>query len=144
MKKLLFFLAGAAAVLSVSAAPQRVNFDKLPKNSQEFVQKHFARQTINRVEMDRSSSWDKYTVYFDNGTELSFEGGSGDWSQISVDKGAVPAGAIPVRIYTYTAQQYSGRQIRQIATTNDGYKVTLSDGRMLDFDKEGVFVKASK
>ncbi len=38
MKKLFLLIAAATMAWAVNAAPQKVNFDKLPKNSQEFVQ----------------------------------------------------------------------------------------------------------
>ena len=41
MKKILLLIASAAIALAVNAAPQKVDFGKLPKNSQEFIQKNF-------------------------------------------------------------------------------------------------------
>ena len=40
MKKILLLIASAAIALAVNAAPQKVDFGKLPKNSQEFIQKN--------------------------------------------------------------------------------------------------------
>ena len=82
MKKILLLIASAAIALAVNAAPQKVDFGKLPKNSQEFIQKNFPGEKVKAVEMDREASWDKYTVYFNSGNQVSFEGGSGDCSQI--------------------------------------------------------------
>ena len=64
MKKILLLIASAAIALAVNAAPQKVDFGKLPKNSQEFIQKNFPGEKVKAVEMDREASWDKYTVYF--------------------------------------------------------------------------------
>ena len=41
MKKILLLIASAAIALAVNAAPQKVDFGKLPKNSQEFIQKKY-------------------------------------------------------------------------------------------------------
>lgn len=41
MKKLLLTFVCAAAALGVCAAPEKIGFDKLPKSSQEFIQKNF-------------------------------------------------------------------------------------------------------
>ena len=57
MKKFLLFFVCASAAIAVSAAPQEVDFDKLPKNSQEFVQKNFANEKVKSVVMDREASW---------------------------------------------------------------------------------------
>lgn len=144
MKRFLFSLLFAAAAVAVSAAPQKVAFDKLPRNSQEFVQKNFPNEKIKAVEMDRESSWDKYTVYFNSGNRISFEGGSGDWSEIVMESGQVPYGAIPSKVKSYAGSKYSGQKIVMLKTTADGYEAKLSDGTILSFDKDGDFVKAAK
>jgi len=144
MKKFLLFFVCASAAIAVSAAPQEVDFDKLPKNSQEFVQKNFANEKVKSVVMDREASWDKYTVYFNSGTQVSFEGGSGDCSEIIMKNGTVPASAIQPRLRSYVASQYPSSQIVLYQTTADGYRLGLSDKTFLEFDKNGNFVKATK
>ena len=129
---------------AVTAAPQKVDFGKLPKNSQEFIQKNFPSEKIKSVEMDREASWDKYTVYFNSGSQVSFEGGSGDCSEIIMKNGSVPAAVIPVKIKSFAGSKYGSQRIVMMQTTADGYKVKLSDGTFLEFDKEGDFVKATK
>ena len=101
MKKILLLIASAAIALAVNAAPQKVDFGKLPKNSQEFIQKNFPGEKVKAVEMDREASWDKYTVYFNSGNQVSFEGGSGDCSQIIMKNGSVPMSVIPAKVKTY-------------------------------------------
>lgn len=144
MKKFLLFLAGTAMVVAVNAAPQKVDFDKLPKNSQEFIQKNFPKETVKLVEMDREASWDKYTVFFDSGTQVSFEGGSGDCSQIVMKNGTVPAMLVPAKIKAYVADNYPDRRIVMMKTTADGINVGLSDKTLLDFNEEGDFTQATK
>lgn len=144
MKKFVLFFVCAAAAMAVSAAPQKVDFDKLPASSQEFIRKNFPREKVKSVEMDREASWDKYTVYFNSGNRVSFEGGSGDCSEIVMKSGSVPASAVPSRLRSYVASQYPAMQIAMYQTTADGYRLGLSDKTFLDFDKNGNFVKAVK
>ncbi|WP_418992094.1 PepSY-like domain-containing protein [Alistipes sp.] len=144
MKKFLLFIVAAAVGFSVDAAPQKVDFDKLPNNSQEFIQKNFTREKVKDVQMDREASWDKYTVTFNSGTQVSFEGGSGDWSKIVMKDGYVPMTVIPVKIKSYTGANYPRLGVVMIETTADGYKVKLQNGTFLDFDKDGNYVKATK
>ena len=125
-------------------SPQKVDFGKLPKNSQEFIQKNFPGEKVKAVEMDREASWDKYTVYFNSGNQVSFEGGSGDCSQIIMKNGSVPMSVIPAKIKTYAGNNYAGQRIVMMETTADGYKVALADKTVLDFDKDGNFTKATK
>lgn len=144
MKKFLTLIACVATAFAVSAAPQAVDFDKLPKNSQEFVQKNFPNEKIKSVEMDRQSSWDKYTVYFNSGNQVSFEGGSGDCSQIIMKNGSIPMSLIPNKVRSYTSGKYPGQSVVMMETTSDGYRLRLADNTYLDFDKDGTFVKATK
>ena len=144
MKKFLLFFVCASAAIAVSAAPQEVDFDKLPKNSQEFVQKNFANEKVKSVVMDREASWDKYTVYFNSGNQVSFEGGSGDCSQIIMKNGSIPMSLIPNKVRSYTSGKYPGQSVVMMETTSDGYRLRLADNTYLDFDKDGTFVKATK
>lgn len=144
MKKFLLLVAAAAMAFAVTAAPQKVDFGKLPKNSQEFIQKNFPSEKVKSVEMDREASWDKYTVYFNSGNKVSFEGGSGECSEIVMKNGSVPASALPANIRTYVNNRYSGKPVTGMKTTTDGYKVYLSDKTVLNFDKNGDFVNAAK
>ncbi len=144
MKKFVLFFVCAATAVAVSAAPQKVGFDKLPASSQEFIQKNFPREKVKSVEMDREASWDKYTVYFNSGNQISFEGGSGDCSEIIMKNGSIPASAVPSRLRSYVASQYPNMRIMMYQTTSDGYRLGLSDKTFLDFDKNGNFVKATK
>ena len=145
MKKILMLFVCAATAVTVSAAPQKVEFDKLPNSSQEFIRKNFPQEKVKSVEMDREASWDKYTVYFNSGTQVSFEGGSGDCSEI-ITKGtaAVPADALSPRLRSYVTAQYPGERVVLYQTTADGYRLGLADKTFLDFDKNGNFVKAAK
>ena len=144
MKKFLTFFVCAAAAISVSAAPKNVDYDKLPASSQEFLQKNFAHETVKSVVLDREASWDKYTVYFNSGTQVSFAGGSGDCSEIIMKSGSVPAAALSPRLRSYVTAQYPNAQVVMYQTTADGYRLGLADKTFLDFDKNGNFVKAAK
>lgn len=144
MKKFLTLFVCAATAISVSAAPKSVDFDKLPAASQEFIQKNFPREKVKTVEMDREASWDKYTVYFNSGNQVSFEGGSGDCSQIIMKNGSIPMSLIPNKVRSYTSGKYPGQSVVMMETTSDGYRLRLADNTYLDFDKDGTFVKATK
>ena len=137
MKKILLLVAAAVFAFAVNAAPQKVDFGKLPKNSQEFIQKNFPGEKVKAVEMDREASWN-------SGNQVSFEGGSGDCSQIIMKNGSVPMSVVPAKIKTYAGNNYAGQRIVMMETTADGYKVALADKTVLDFDKDGNFTKATK
>lgn len=137
MKKMLLTLVCAATALGVCAAPQEVGFDKLPKPAREFIEKNFSIETVKSVEMDRKSTWDRYTVLFDNGSTIAFEGDKGTWTEILMKSGSVPATAVPPKIQTYIAKEYPGETITQITRSQKGYVVGLSDGETIPFDQNG-------
>jgi len=144
MKKILLLIAAAVFAFAVSAAPQKVDFGKLPKNSQEFIQKNFPGEKVKAVEMDREASWDKYTVYFNSGNQVSFEGGSGDCSQIIMKNGSVPMSVIPAKIKTYAGNNYAGQRIVMMETTPHRSQGGPPRRRQQPFDKDGNFTKATK
>lgn len=144
MKKLLLLFACAATAFAVNAAPQQVDFDKLPASSQEFIRKNFAGDPVKSVILDREASWDKYTVVLNSGTQVSFAGGSGDCSEIVMKHGDVPAAAMLPRLRSYVVSQYPQARVVLYQTTADGYRLGLADKTCLDFDKHGNFVKAVK
>ncbi len=144
MKKFICSLIGAATLFSLSAAPEKTTFDKLPASSQEFVQRYFSGETIRAVELDREASWDKYTVYFDSGNEVSFEGGTGDCSEVIMKHGSIPVSMLPAKVSAYVGMHYPNQKITAITHTKHGCRLTLANGIWADFNKEGEFVKASK
>lgn len=144
MKKFLLTLVCAAAAWCAGAAPQEVEFGKLPQKSQEFVQRYFSNDKVKRVEMDRDSSWDKYTVYFTSGNQVSFEGGTGDCTQIVMKEGYVPAAVLPSGVKSYIGRKYPNGKIKGYETTADGYKICLSDNTCVHFDKNGDFLKVTE
>lgn len=134
----------ATAAFCATAAPQNIDFNKLPENSQAFIRRNFPSEKVKSVEMDREATWNKYTVYFNSGSQVSFEGGSGDCSEIIMKNSSVPSSAMPANVRTYVNKRYPGKYVTGMKTTTDGYKVYLSDKTVLNFDKDGDFVNAAK
>lgn len=144
MKKVLSTLAALLAAVTLYAAPQKITFDKLPKNSQEFVQKYFAGETIRSVEMDRSSSSDKYVVWFDNGSSLTFAGGSGDCTQVMVEEGSIPYSLLKAPMKSYLQQHYPSERVVMWESMKEGSRLKLASGVVVYFDQDGKYVKATK
>lgn len=144
MKKVLLVLAFVAGSFVANAAPQNVSLDKLPKVSQELLKSDFSNEAVKNIQMDRESTWDKYTVHFTSGNAISFEGGSGDWSMIDMQSGAVPSNLIPVKINSHVKNNYPGNQIKMIMKTKDGYQVKLSGGVTVLYDKDGNVALATR
>ncbi len=137
MKKILL-LALTALTLTAVAMPHKVAFSKLPKRSQEFVERYFPAAKVISVELDRRSpSAEKYTVYFSDGNEVAFDGGSGDCSQIVMKSGSVPVDMLPAPMGEYLRANFPNEGVTMIERLNDGYRLQLANGTSLDFNKDG-------
>ncbi|MDX2285152.1 MAG: PepSY-like domain-containing protein [Bacteroidia bacterium] len=50
---------------------------------------------------------------------------------------------LPEAIRSYVEQTYPGSEIRWAKRDDDGYEIKLSNGRELEFDLDGVFLRES-
>ena len=92
-----------AAVLSYNVGAYRLKgFGKMPKSAQEFVQTYFAKENVQDVELNRDDKSEKYTVSFANGNQVVFDN-SGDWTEINMKVGPVPANVVPANIKAHVS-----------------------------------------
>ena len=137
MKKILLFTLCLFA-LTVWAMPHKVAFKKLPLRSQHFVEQYFPQAKVISVELDRRSpSAEKYSVYFADGNEIEFDGGSGDYSQIVIRQGSLPMDVLPDRVAEYLRSNYPNVGVKMVQRLNDGYRLQLDNGSAIDFSKDG-------
>ena len=142
MKKIILVLACAFGALALSAQTEKVVFGKMPKNAQEFVQTYFAQENVQDVELNRDDKSEKYTVSFANSNQVVFDN-SGDWTEINMKVGPVPANVVPASIKAHVSNNYSKYQIVQMMQNDKGYQVKLSNGTDLYYDKNGNILKTS-
>lgn len=145
MKKL-FKVLGLALVLalgtSVAVKAERVPtpVDKMPAQIQTFLNDYYPGVAV-------ASSWNKmmrpttepmwYRVNLENGTKLWFDL-TGNWYQVSAKKSTVgaPIDLLPNIARKTISTEYPDAKITSIKFKKDQYKVTLSDGTKLKFDKD--------
>lgn len=141
MKKIWLLAAAALAVGTLSAQDRKIAFSALPATAENFVHQHFLVADIASVWQD--TDWDstEYTVFFKNGVEVEFNG-EGEWKEIKVRRGVVPERLIPTAILTEVQAHFVPSTIKELKRNlkNGRFKVELSDGRDLLFDKEGNFI----
>ena len=142
MKKIILVLACAFGALALNAQTEKVVFGKMPKSAQEFVQTYFAKENVQDVELNRDDKSEKYTVPFANGNQVVFDN-SGDWTEINMKVGPVPANVVPANIKAHVSNNYSKYQIVQMMQNDKGYQVKLSNGTDLYYDKDGNILKTS-
>lgn len=143
MKKLFKVLALALVVVlgAATANAERVEcpVSKMPAQVQTFLNDYYPNAKV-------ANSWAKmmrpttepmwYRVNLDNGTKLWFDL-TGNWYQVDAKKSNVPASIdlLPNIARKTISEKYPNATIKSIKFKKDQYKVSLSDGMKLKFDK---------
>lgn len=143
MKKL--FLTGIGLFFSAAVLFAQTDTKVLPKASQDFLQKNFGSEKVVKVEKNDSwYNWDKdemYEVHFENGIKLDFNK-QGEVTEIDSKQGnTIPPEALPEAIRTYLSQHEGNAAIVSWEKDDDEQEIQLADGRELEFDAHGKFLK---
>ena len=138
MKKLflLFVCLFSLSLASWAGHDKPIQVSELPKKAQEFLQGHFAGQSVALAKVDKELMHHSYEVIFDNGNEVEFNK-KGEWTSVDCKQSQVPAALVPKRIQEYVGKHYPKAKIRKIELTDHkGYEVKLDNGFELEFDKK--------
>lgn len=138
MKKIILFLICLLTIqLSVKASDDiQIEFNRLPRQSQQLIKKHFSDQSIALVKMDNELFDKSYEVIFTNGNKIEFDK-KGVWEEIDCKYTRLPAEIIPVQIRNYVSKNYPNTEIIKIEKENRGrYEVELTNGFDLKFDSK--------
>lgn len=142
MKKLVFLFACLFAMtLSVSAGNDKpIQVTELPKAAQQFIQNHFAAQSVAMAKMETEFMIKSYDVIFTNGDKVEFDK-KGKWTNVDCKHTQVPQAIIPMDIQKYVAKNYPDAKVVKIELTDHkGYEIDLSNGFDVEFDKRGRVV----
>ena len=113
-----------------------IQISEMPKAAQQFIQKHFANQTIAVAKVETEFMDKNYDVIFTNGDKVEFNK-KGQWTNVDCKHTQVPVEVIPVAIQKYVSQHYSGAKVVKIEITDrKGYEVDLNNGFDIEFDKK--------
>ena len=153
MKKLFKVLAVAlmVAIAAPLANAERVEMpvEKMPAQVQTFLNDYYPGQTVAKswAKMMRPTTepmW--YRVNLSNGTKLQFDL-TGNWNMVNAKKSTTPVSIdlLPNDARKVISEQYPNETITKVKFKKDSYKVTLSNGQKLAFDKTyGLKVKKDK
>lgn len=117
----------------------------LPKASQDFLSKNFSAEEVAKVEKNDSwYNWDKdemYEVRLNNGIKLDFNK-EGQITEIDSKEGnTIPPEALPEAIRAYLSTNEKNAAIVSWERDDNEQEVKLADGRELEFDANGKFLK---
>ena len=153
MKKLLKVLALALVVAlgtaTMNAERVEMGVDKMPPQVQTFLNDYYPGVTVAKswAKMMRPTTepmW--YRVNLSDGTKLWFDL-TGNWYQVSAKKSTTPVSIdlLPNDARKTITDQYPGATVKSVKFKKDQYKIKLSDGQKLTFDKTyGLKVKKDK
>lgn len=111
-----------------------ITLDRLPHKAQTFLKQHFPDCKATFVTQDDDLIAKDYEVMLENGVKIDFAS-SGEWQDVEVRQGSVPAAIIPADIASYVKQRYSTERITRIERDRYTWEVELSNGLELKFDK---------
>ncbi|MBD5267068.1 MAG: hypothetical protein HDS41_02605 [Bacteroides sp.] len=143
MKKLLFSLLAILATVTVASARDKVSRDvsDLPKEAQVTLTRHFPKTGVSHIKIEKHTfGGTEYDVILVNGTEVEFDS-DGKWTEIDCGHEAVPSELILKPIRDYVAKNYKGQKIVKISVERSKYEIELSNGRELEFNRAGEFLR---
>ena len=143
MNKLLF--TAVASLFFSNLLIAQADVSALPKASQNFLKKNFSSEEVLKVEKNDSwYNWDKdemFEVRLANGIKLDFNK-TGDITEIDSKKGSsIPPEALPKAIRNYLNENNLMNNLVSWEKEAKGHEVQLADGRELEFDSKGRFLK---
>lgn len=135
MKKLIILFVGLVMIQGAARADndKPIDFSKLPKASQQFVQKYFSGISIALIKMESDFFEKSYEIVFTNGDKVEFDR-KGEWTDINCKYTEMPPEVIPAQIREYVAKHYEGVRIQKLERERREYEVELSNGIDLTFN----------
>ena len=117
-----------------------IQFNNLPKISQQFVTKYFNTKNISSVWLDDDFFSKDYEVHLNDGTKIEFDG-KGNWKEIDTKQQQIPTLLIPKEINKYVTKAFPQTQIIKIEKKRFGYKIELNNDLDLVFNTNGDFLR---
>jgi hypothetical protein len=141
MKKSIYILIAFLSFTALQA--QDLKLSELPAPVQSFLKKHF-KSAFKEAKKDKGLANVTYDVTLMDGTEIEFSS-TGEWREVEGNGKAIPTSFMAGGISSYVKTNYPKTAITKIALEiMGGYAVNLSNGKELEFNKKGEFLKVIK
>ncbi len=112
-------------------------FDQLPNEANRFINEFYSWDTVIDIDYEGYGTSTIYEVEFASGAVVYFDY-YGYWYYVQAGWGdTIPWGIAPYNIERYVNDYYYPAGINTIYIRNWGYKVTLTDGYVINFSPEG-------
>lgn len=143
MKKIIVIIATlllVAGLAPVQADDRPIAVTELPAAARQFLDTHFGDMQVAYATVDGHLFDKDYEVAFTNGSKVEFDR-NGEWKEVEVRTGSIPAAIIPQQIRQYINQNYPDTPVRQIDRDRRGYEVKLVNGLELEFNNNLALIK---
>lgn len=137
MKKFVFLVVSVFVVNFTAWAgnDKPIQVSEMPKAAQQFIQSHFANQSVAMAKVEMEFMNKSYDVIFTNGDKVEFDK-KGKWTSVDCEHTQVPQAVLPMAIQKYLGKHYPEAKVLKIEMTDrKGYDVDLNNGFELEFDK---------
>ena len=137
MKKLVLMLMAAwlmpLAMLADNETP--ITVDQLPADARTFIATYFADAKVLLATVESEVFSKSYDVHFEGGDKLEFDK-SGQWTEVSMRQGRVPAELVPEAVSQWVSAHYPEAGIRKIERDGKETEVELTNGLEITFDRK--------
>ncbi|UMB54746.1 PepSY-like domain-containing protein [Lutibacter sp. A64] len=117
----------------------KLSTTEIPVTITDFVETHFASNTINNVYKDIDTNETTYEVHLSNNLELEF---NSNFEILSIDGASkLPDTVIPESILNYITTNYPNNFITDWELETNYQQIELDNNVELDFTLEGDFIK---
>ncbi len=135
--KQLFIILSLVALTCTSCEDKYATVDELHPAARSFIALHFDSATIQTVQV----GFNEYEVLLSDGTELDFDR-KGEWTSIDCQMDTMPSAIVPVPIAQYLlVNDFGTTALREISRDLFKYEVELVNGRDLEFNIDGEFIR---
>ncbi|MGQ2982505.1 PepSY-like domain-containing protein [Flavobacterium sp.] len=115
---------------------------KLPEPALDFLKMHFTGYSISQVETGVISD-NLYRVTLSDGISIMFDK-RGNWKGINGNYRPLPKTILPKGINSHIKDNFKSQMVVKADKKTWGYKILLMDGKTVEYNNTGKFLRINK
>jgi len=143
MKTKIIFISLVLVFTLSTFAQRRIDYEKLPASSQEFLNTYFSSYPVIIAKKDRENGEKGYIVKLKNGMHIEFWK-DGSYREVNGGNKPIPTGFIPKSVLKYVTKKYPKEKITRIDYGHENLEVNLTHNIALKFTKDGMIKKGRR
>lgn len=122
---------------------KKIDFEKLPASSQEFLNTYFSSTPIIIATKDKENGEKGFEVKLKNGIYVEFWK-DGSYREVNGGNKPIPTGFIPKSVLKYVTKRYPKEKITRIDYGHEDLEVNLTHNIVLKFTKDEMIKKGKR